>query len=201
MRRRSKYAGQDAPPTVDGCGLWKDARTRVVQRGQGGVRLTKIVTAHGVCLLLWAGKDDATTADAAWSGRMRGGGGCSAGKGEYDCTRLLRHTECACYFGRDLIPDNREKDFPPTANIRGMEWKDARTRVVQRGAEGVRLTKRLRHTECAYYFRRGKMPRLRRLEHGVEGCADAEGAAGARGSTIVQNCYGTRSVPTTLGGI
>ena len=70
---------------------------------------------------------------------MRGRGWCSRGKGKYDCAKSLRHTECACYFGRDLIPDNREKDFPPTANIRGMECKDARTRRVQRGAEGVRL--------------------------------------------------------------
>ena len=72
---------------------------------------------------------------------MRGGRWCSGGKGEYVCTKSLRHTEGACYFGRDLIPDNREKDFPPTANIRGMECKDARTRVVQRGQGGVRLYK------------------------------------------------------------
>ena len=124
----------------------KDARTRVVQRGAEGVRLTKIATAHGVCLLLWAGKDDKTTADAAWSGRTRGRGGCSRGKGKYDCTKSLRHTEGTYYFGR------------------------------------------------------GKMPRLRWMGHGVQGCADAGGAARGRGSTIVQNRYGTRSVPTTLGG-
>ena len=67
---------------------------------------------------------------------MRGGGRCSGGKGEYDCTKSLRHTEGACYFGR------------------------------------------------------GKMPRLRWMGHGVEGFADAGGAARARGSAIDQDRYG-----------
>ncbi len=74
----------------------------------------------------------------------------------------LRHTECAYYFVRGKVPRLRRvaacagQDSPATGGRCGATRRGYGEWVV--GFRG-----RLRHTECAYYFVRGKMPRLQGL--------------------------------------